>query len=124
MKVSSSSSLMRVKPRLSSYLFTLLAFILLASIIYGHDFVFVFAPSNNEQTLFSAPRVISSSEGCDVFNGKWVRDELTRPLYEESECPYIQPQLTCQKHGRPDKDYQRWRWQPHGCDLPTYVIRY
>lgn len=59
-----------------------------------------------------------TEEGCDIFSGSWVRDELNRPLYEESECPYIQPQLTCQEHGRPDKDYQHWRWQPHHCDLP------
>ncbi|KAJ4826345.1 hypothetical protein Tsubulata_037590 [Turnera subulata] len=59
-------------------------------------------------------------EGCDLFSGRWVRDELTRPLYQESECPYIQPQLTCQEHGRPDKEYQYWRWQPHGCDLPSF----
>ena len=59
-----------------------------------------------------------TEEGCDIFRGRWVRDELNRPLYEESECPYIQPQLTCQEHGRPDKEYQKWRWQPHACDLP------
>ncbi|CAN4095750.1 unnamed protein product [Withania somnifera] len=61
-----------------------------------------------------------TKEGCDVFNGKWVWDEKRRPLYEESECPYIQPQLTCQQHGRPDKHYQHWRWQPHGCSLPSF----
>ncbi|MBA0723627.1 hypothetical protein Golax_004194 [Gossypium laxum] len=63
-----------------------------------------------------------TEEGCDIFSGRWVRDELTRPLYEESECPYIQPQLTCQEHGRPDKEYQKWRWQPYGCDLPRYLM--
>ncbi|XP_022764461.1 protein trichome birefringence-like 33 isoform X2 [Durio zibethinus] len=61
-----------------------------------------------------------SEEGCDIFSGRWVKDELTRPLYEESECPYIQPQLTCQEYGRPDTEYQKWRWQPHGCDLPSF----
>ncbi|WMV31226.1 hypothetical protein MTR67_024611 [Solanum verrucosum] len=60
-----------------------------------------------------------TKEGCNVFNGKWIWDEK-RPLYEESECPYIQPQLTCQEHGRPDKDYQHWRWQPHNCSLPSF----
>ncbi|KAG4989842.1 hypothetical protein JHK85_032825 [Glycine max] len=84
---SSFPSLLRVKPRLSSYLFTLLAFILFAAILYGHDFVFIFRPrlhSNDHttQTLFSTP-----------------------------------------EHGRPDKEYQRWRWQPHGCDLPTFSAR-
>ncbi|KAI3986907.1 hypothetical protein MKX01_014608 [Papaver californicum] len=57
---------------------------------------------------------------CDIFSGRWVWDESNRPLYEESECPYIQPQLTCQEHGRPEKDYQFWRWQPHGCSLPSF----
>ena len=57
---SSFPSLLRVKPRLSSYLFTLLAFILFAAILYGHDFVFIFRPrlhSNDHttQTLFSTP---------------------------------------------------------------------
>ncbi|XP_068667560.1 protein trichome birefringence-like 33 [Aristolochia californica] len=60
------------------------------------------------------------TRGCDVFYGKWVRDELSRPIYEESECPYMIPQLTCQKFGRPDKAYQYWRWQPHGCSLPRF----
>ncbi|KAK8612341.1 hypothetical protein V6N13_092457 [Hibiscus sabdariffa] len=61
-------------------------------------------------------------EGCDIFSGRWVRDELNRPHYEESECPYIQPQLTCQEHGRPDREYQKWRWQPHGCDIPSVLF--
>lgn len=68
------------------------------------------------------PFVIGEIEGrCDVYSGMWIRDELTRPLYEESDCPYIHSQLTCQEHGRPDKEYQYWRWKPHGCSLPRYV---
>lgn len=62
--------------------------------------------------------------GCDVFSGRWVWDDVARPLYEESECPYIQPQLTCQEHGRPDKDYQHWRWQPNDCSLPRLIYIY
>ena len=61
--------------------------------------------------------------GCDIGQGEWVRDEAARPWYQEWECPYIQPQLTCQAHGRPDKGYQNWRWQPRGCSLPRYVVR-
>ncbi|KAF9591923.1 hypothetical protein IFM89_010281 [Coptis chinensis] len=73
-----------------------------------------------EKDIHKVPFAIGKIEGeeCDVFSGKWVRDASTRPLYEESECPYIQPQITCQEHGRPDKEYQSWRWQPHGCSLP------
>ncbi|CAD6207304.1 unnamed protein product [Miscanthus lutarioriparius] len=58
--------------------------------------------------------------GCDVAQGEWVYDEAARPWYQEEECPYIQPQLTCQAHGRPDRAYQHWRWQPRGCTLPSF----
>ncbi|RZC71859.1 hypothetical protein C5167_035569 [Papaver somniferum] len=64
--------------------------------------------------------VVGAEEECDLFSGKWVWDELNRPLYEESECPYIQQQFSCQAHGRPDKDYLFWKWQPHGCSLPSF----
>ncbi|XP_074274255.1 protein trichome birefringence-like 33 [Silene latifolia] len=60
-------------------------------------------------------------EGCNIYEGKWVFDKERKPMYEEDECrPYISPQLTCQRHGRPDKDYQFWRWQPNACDLPQF----
>ncbi|PIN00922.1 hypothetical protein CDL12_26573 [Handroanthus impetiginosus] len=133
---SSSSSILLRKGRLSPYLFTLLAFILFVTILYGEDFTCILGgqfdspyPSDHfHQSLSSTtkkkgeklPFAIEESEKeCDIFSGRWVWDE-SRPLYEESECPYIQPQLTCQEHGRPDKDYQKWRWQPHGCSLPSF----
>ncbi|KAK2447855.1 Protein trichome birefringence-like 33 [Trifolium repens] len=135
----SATSLLRTKPRLtsSSYLFTFLAFILFSALILNtHDFLFIFRPHlklhpktvllstpNDELTQSNTVQNAEKTEEervCDLFNGRWVRDELNRPLYEESECPYIQPQLTCQEHGRPDKEYRRLRWQPHGCDLPKF----
>ncbi|CAF1807367.1 hypothetical protein Bca4012_028928 [Brassica carinata] len=128
---SSSSSLPR-KTRLSPYLFTLLAFILFVCVLYGEDFMcifgqleptFAFQPSptpNNKKAEKLAFAIGKTEENCDVFSGKWVRDEASRPQYEEWECPYIQPQLTCQERGRPDKDYQFWRWQPNHCDLPSF----
>ncbi|KAI4306499.1 hypothetical protein L6164_029771 [Bauhinia variegata] len=130
----SPSSLPR-KPRFSTFLLTLLAFVFFVAFLYGEDFMCLFGQqlqfySSPYSTSFSTPQKIKrqklpfaigkTEEGCDIFSGKWVKDELTRPLYEESECPYIQPQLTCQEHGRPDKDYQYWRWQPNGCDLPKF----
>lgn len=68
------------------------------------------------------PRVKSGrrrvgSERCDVFSGKWVFDNASYPLYNESQCPYMSDQLACHKHGRSDVRYQYWRWQPHNCNL-------
>jgi hypothetical protein len=64
----------------------------------------------------------AAAAGCDISKGEWVYDEAARPLYSEEECPYIQPQLTCKEHGRPDTAYRHWRWQPRGCDLPRYGV--
>lgn len=125
-----SSSLLR-KARLSPYyVFTLFAFIVFVTILYSEDFGCIFNglddsdqhikrthPKKKVKLPFSVGR---TAEECNVFDGKWVWDAENRPLYEESECPYIQPQLTCLEHGRPEKDYQFWRWQPHGCSLPSF----
>uniref|UniRef100_A0A1J3J8H6 Protein trichome birefringence-like 33 n=1 Tax=Noccaea caerulescens TaxID=107243 RepID=A0A1J3J8H6_NOCCA len=121
------------KTRLSPYLFTLLIFILFVSVLYGEDFMCIFGqlepnfvlqpsrtPAKNKKVEKLAFAIGKTEESCDVFSGKWVRDETSRPQYEEWECPYIQPQLTCQERGRPDKDYQFWRWQPNHCDLPSF----
>lgn len=133
---SSSSGILR-RSRLSTYLYILLAFIVFIAIIHGEYSIANFGrvdpiiPSpvisttpvkKREKLVVQLPSfaVEESEEGCDIFSGKWVKDELTRPHYDESECPYIQPQLTCRTHGRPDTEYQKWRWQPHGCDLPRF----
>lgn len=67
----------------------------------------------------------AKEEICDVFSGKWVFDNSSSsyPLHKESECPYMSDQLACQKHGRPDLDYQHWRWQPHPpCNLKRWNV--
>ncbi|GFY82414.1 similar to TRICHOME BIREFRINGENCE-LIKE 35 [Actinidia rufa] len=57
---------------------------------------------------------------CDLFSGKWVFDNSSYPLYNESDCPYMSDQLACHKHGRPDMGYQYWRWQPHNCNMKRW----
>lgn len=63
-----------------------------------------------------------SFEGCDLFNGSWVYDNKSRPLYREKECSFMADDYACQKFGRKDSEYQFWRWQPHGCDLPRFSL--
>jgi len=57
---------------------------------------------------------------CDLYKGRWVYDESRAPLYKESDCSFLTEQVTCTRNGRRDDDYQKWRWQPDGCDLPRY----
>ncbi|XP_010277749.1 PREDICTED: protein trichome birefringence-like 31 [Nelumbo nucifera] len=57
---------------------------------------------------------------CNVFDGRWVLDNASHPLYTEESCPYLTKQVTCQKNGRPDSLYQNWRWEPYECKLPRF----
>ncbi|XP_057950241.1 protein trichome birefringence-like 2 [Malania oleifera] len=55
---------------------------------------------------------------CDIFNGRWVRDD-SKPYYPAGSCPYIDRDFDCHLNGRPDNAFLRWKWQPNGCDIPS-----
>ena len=61
-----------------------------------------------------------STRKCDFSVGKWVYDQ-SYPLYD-TNCPYLTTAVTCQKNGRPDSDYEKWKWKPYGCSIPRYLF--
>lgn len=63
--------------------------------------------------------VVESLVGCDLFDGEWVEDG-DYPIYEPGSCPAVETDFNCALNGRPDKDYQKLRWKPKGCNLPRY----
>lgn len=58
-------------------------------------------------------------ENCDIFDGKWVRDD-SKPYYPSGSCPFIDRDFDCHLNGRPDGEYVKWKWQPNGCNIPRY----
>uniref|UniRef100_A0A5B7B8K1 Uncharacterized protein n=1 Tax=Davidia involucrata TaxID=16924 RepID=A0A5B7B8K1_DAVIN len=75
------------------------------------------------QTLAPMPGNLSQTNsvdsGCDLYHGKWVYDS-TGPLYTNGSCPVLTQMQNCQGNGRPDKEYENWRWKPAQCDLPRF----
>ncbi|KAH6837459.1 hypothetical protein C2S53_018174 [Perilla frutescens var. hirtella] len=96
----------------SGVMFYIAGFCYVTTVFISHQY-----PSNDDSVDIPVGAAVYTN--CDIFSGRWVRD-YDRPMYEESDCPYIGDQLTCLKHGRPDKDYRYWRWQPHNCSLPSF----
>lgn len=64
----------------------------------------------------------SVNSGCDLYHGNWVHDPLG-PLYTNNTCPVLTQMQNCQGNGRPDKDYENWRWKPFQCDIPRFDPR-
>ncbi|KAI3747160.1 hypothetical protein L6452_09608 [Arctium lappa] len=62
----------------------------------------------------------SKTLSCDYSNGKWVSDENYPTRKYTEDCPFLDPGFQCRRNGRPDLGYVKWRWQPHGCNLPRF----
>jgi len=56
---------------------------------------------------------------CDLYHGEWLYDP-GGPLYTGSTCPILTQMQNCQLNGRPDKEYENWRWKPSQCELPRF----
>ncbi|KAF7145316.1 hypothetical protein RHSIM_Rhsim04G0004100 [Rhododendron simsii] len=87
--------------------------------------------NNISSTTSSSSSVVEILENekwpsCDLYVGNWVRvtdeeeEEAAYPIYKPGSCPYVDEAFDCQRNGRRDSDYLKWRWKPHGCELPRF----
>ncbi|KAK7355092.1 hypothetical protein VNO80_14337 [Phaseolus coccineus] len=72
---------------------------------------------NKEEDSRVEDETIEALVKCDFFDGEWIKDD-SYPLYEPGSCNLIDEQFSCIQNGRPDKDYQKYKWKPKGCSLP------
>lgn len=68
-----------------------------------------------------ADLLVEGLKKCDLYMGTWVKDERY-PIYGVGSCPYVDEAYDCGNNGRADSEYTKWRWKPHGCDLPRYML--
>ncbi|XP_030547940.1 protein trichome birefringence-like 19 [Rhodamnia argentea] len=72
--------------------------------------------ARKEDDLAVDPR---AAETCDIFTGEWVPNPRA-PYYTNKTCWAIHEHQNCMKYGRPDDGFMKWRWKPHGCELPLF----
>ena len=55
---------------------------------------------------------------CNIFDGKWTYNPTASPLYNWSKCPFLSDQVSCQRNGMADFEYESWSWEAKGCEIP------
>ncbi|CAM8992941.1 unnamed protein product [Rhodiola kirilowii] len=80
----------------------------------------IVAAAETEQLYNNASLVGRPATRCNLFQGKWVFDGSSNPLYDSSTCPFISGEFDCIKFGRPDKQFLKYQWHPQSCNLPRF----
>lgn len=74
-------------------------------------------PKDNDDEV---PVAMEEGKKCNIFEGKWVYDPKESPLYDSAMCPFLSETTSCRRNGRPDKEYEKWRWEINECKIPRF----
>lgn len=72
-------------------------------------------PKDNDDEV---PVTMEEGSKCNIFEGKWVYDPKESPLYDSAMCQFLSDTTSCRRIGRPDKEYEKWRWKTNECKIP------
>ncbi|KAL2340568.1 hypothetical protein Fmac_008508 [Flemingia macrophylla] len=70
-------------------------------------------------SLYSSSLETKENRNCNIFSGNWV-PYSKGPYYNNESCPFIAEKQNCFMHGRPDREFLKWRWKPDECELPLF----
>ncbi|KAK9689896.1 hypothetical protein RND81_09G089100 [Saponaria officinalis] len=73
-------------------------------------------PSSNIEKL--SITLNGTEKSCNIFEGRWVYRPEEVPGYDTNTCPFLEEKMSCQKNGRPDFEYEKWRWEATHCGIP------
>ncbi|PRQ53191.1 putative PMR5 domain, PC-Esterase [Rosa chinensis] len=76
------------------------------------------SPSYDEEAHEELPTITNNLK-CDIFSGEWIPNPEA-PYYTNTTCWAIHEHQNCQKYGRPDSEFMKWKWKPDGCELPVF----
>ncbi|CAM8893896.1 unnamed protein product [Rhodiola kirilowii] len=60
--------------------------------------------------------------GCNMMDGIWAYNDGKKasPMYHGRQCPFLSDQVSCQRNGRSDSEYEKWSWEAKGCQIPRF----
>lgn len=90
-------------------------------VVMGSSYFYMFPSSETVVETNRSRDGNKLSKECNVFDGKWVVDD-SYPLYNASDCPFIERGFDCLGNGRKDNEYQKWRWKPKNCEIPRFDV--
>lgn len=85
-------------------------------------YLYVFPSLSQAFHVYGTSTFNDSVSTCNVLDGNWVVDN-SYPLYNATECPFVERGFDCLRNGRKDTDYLKWRWKPRNCNIPRFNVQ-